>query len=320
MKLSLLIKLVFASAAVLFFNACDDVEHVVVPDLNITTESNTYKVGDLVEFDISGHADYIKFFSGEKGNDYAFSSVDRIVNTLNVDMSFTTEYQNGGQTNDLVRLVYSTNFDGDYSASGIDKATWIDITDRCTMPTAISNNNNPLGIASSSFNVYDLFPNEETVVHFAFRYHIKGPSSTHGQRTNAIISAFRMGYDDDENNNHVLLEQATTPWKLFGYLNYENEASNTLSTNATRIVFSCAANPPVDKIAYAVTSGISVPKLANQGPDWAVTVKDYQQSQVTSFIHAFQTAGEYEVVFVGSNVYGSEVKDQIYKLRLTITD
>jgi uncharacterized lipoprotein YehR (DUF1307 family) len=314
-----IIKIVLLSNCIFFLNACDDVEDVSVPNLAIESEGKTYKAGEEIKFSLHGQADYIKFYSGEKGNDYAYAYVDRINNTRNVSMSFTTEYQNGGQPADLVRLVYSTNFTGDYTIEGIDNATWVDITYRCTMPTAISNNNNPLGVANSAFDIYDLFPDGETVVYFAYRYHIKGPSSTYGQRTNGLITNFQIEYEDDDQSN-VLMTQSTASWKLIGHTNYENEAANALSTNSTRIVFSCAANPQVDKIAYGITAGLSVPKQINQGPDLAVSVKDYQQPQVSSFSYVFEQAGEYEVVFVASNVYESDVKEQVYKMKITITE
>jgi len=315
----LTIKTISLLSLALFFNSCDDVDDISAPDLAIEIQTATYTAGEPITFNINGKADYIKFYSGEKGNDYNFAYTDRINNTRNVSMAFTAEYQNGGQPSDLVRLVYSTDFKGDYTIAGIDNATWTDITDRCTMPTAISNNNNPLGIGNSDFEIYDLFPDGETIVYFAYKYHIKGPSGTYGQRTNAIISNFRIEYEDDDQSN-VLLEQATAVWKLIGHTNYETEAANALSSNSTRVVFSCAANPAVDKIAYGITAGISVPKQINQGPDRAVSVKDYQQPQVSSYSYTFDKAGEYEVVFVSSNVFEADIKEKVHKIKLTITE
>jgi hypothetical protein len=320
MKLTKSIILLLISLLTCGLNACNDDENIPEPGLNITTSSSTFKVGEDVKFDIEGNADYIKFFSGEKGNDYGYNSTDRVVKTIDVNMAFRTEYQNGGQFSDLLRLVYSTNFDGDYSAAGINKATWVDITSRCVMPTAISNNNNPLGIANSNLNIYDLFPNEETVVYFAFKYHIKGPSGVYGQRTNAIITGFKISYKDDEDKINSLMEQATAAWKLVRHTNYENEASNAITNDPTRILFSCGASPQVDKIAYAITPAINVPKLINQGPDWGISIKDFQASKISSYSHKFLTAGEYEVVFVASNAYGKNIKAKEYRIKLNITD
>jgi hypothetical protein len=320
MKLTKSIMLFLISVFALSLNACNDVENVPEPGLSITTSSSTYKVGESVKFDIEGNADFIKFFSGEKGNDYDFNSIDRVVRTIDVNMAFRTEYQNGGQASDLLRLVYSTNFDGDYSVAGINKATWTDITNRCLMPTAISNNNNPLGFANSDLNIYDLFPNEEAVVYFAFKYHIKGPSGVYGQRTNAIVTGFKISYKDDEDKINSLMEQSSAAWKLIRHTNYENEASNVLINDPTKISFSCGASPQVDKIAYAITPAINVPKLINQGPDWGVSIKDYQASKISSYSHKFLSAGQYEVVFVASNAYGKNIKGKEYRIKLNIID
>ncbi|NGM62149.1 DUF5017 domain-containing protein [Sphingobacterium sp. SGG-5] len=291
---------------------------VLPVDFGVTVENDTYEVGDTVRFHLTGVADYINFYSGERDNDYAYAYTNRINKVADISLSFTSEYYNGSQTSDLLRLYYSKDFSDTYSVEGIDEANWVDITDRCVFPEGISNGNNPLGFAETKANILDLFEEDDVQLHFAISYHARGPHTTYGQRTNARVSNFNINYTNDE-GEHTLIDHMGADWSFVRYSNYDG-STNQFLIEPSRFSFAIAASPPVDRIAYAITKGISVDRQVNEGPDRPVLVKSYLDEQLSDFSYVFKEPGTYEVVFVVSNVYSATISENIYKINVKIVE
>src|SRR3546814_3272198 len=80
-------------------------------------------------FDFNGFADSVVSYSGKEGHQYEFRNRTEM-DGLAHQLSFTSYRQWGTQENTL-KLLVSSDFDGEnYYESGINSATWIDITDR----------------------------------------------------------------------------------------------------------------------------------------------------------------------------------------------
>ena len=70
-------------------------EAVDAVDFEVTTVSQTFKVGEAVRFfNFEGDPDFIIFYSGERGNEYAFKDKDRITDT-EMTFTFTTTTSSG---------------------------------------------------------------------------------------------------------------------------------------------------------------------------------------------------------------------------------
>lgn len=292
-----------------------EVEPIV---FGVTVESEVAYVGEEITFHFTGSPDYINFYSGERGNDFNYAYANRINEVADINLSFTTEYYNGVQTDDLLRLFYSKDFNGTYSVEGIDNATWTDITDRCTFPSGISNGSNPLGFANSQFDIIDLFEGAEPTVYFAFRYQARGPHTVYGQRTNARISVFDINYTNDD-GHHVFVDHAGADWAFVRYADYEG-SSNQFLLEPSRFSFAIGASPAVDRIAYAITKAISLDKQVNEGRDRPILVKNSLDELPPTFSHVFTKAGEYEVVFEVSNVYGTDIIKTTHKVNVKILE
>ena len=102
------------------------------PHFDVTTEAATYKAGQEITFNIKGgNAHIISFYSGETLDDYAFKD-GRVINVVGagVTMAFQNSVQTGTQV-DQLSVLYSTDFNGDYSSlATVKAATWTDITGR----------------------------------------------------------------------------------------------------------------------------------------------------------------------------------------------
>ena len=112
------------------FEKVDDV------DFDVHATSSVFKVGEPAVFEMSGNPDFITFYSGETGSDYAYKDTDRIIET-EMTLSFTTTTSSGtvGHPNPaVVPVAWSDDFSGEYTEEAVRNATWHDITDEFTMP------------------------------------------------------------------------------------------------------------------------------------------------------------------------------------------
>ncbi len=105
------------------------------PDFEVSVAQDQYQVGDTVEFIFKGNPDYLTFFSGESGNNYANRERTSVTGTPKI--SFTSFAQYGTQQNTLSLLV-STDFNGKVDAD-IAQATWTDITAQAKLSTGADN-------------------------------------------------------------------------------------------------------------------------------------------------------------------------------------
>lgn len=308
--------IMFASlwAAASLFQGCDKSDDISAPGLSVRVAPGTWHAGDAVRFELSGGADFIRFYSGEKGNDYAFADRDRVYETQAVKMFFTTQLQNGSQFNNL-KVKCSTDFSGDYTPAGIDAATWTDISDRFDLAHSLSTTRTPSG----EVDIYDLFPKDGGELYLAYEYVIKAPVRDHGQRTNALIYDFELTTVTTEKES-VLSNHVGAGWTFVRYAGFETEKDNVLNQNTERLVFSCAGNPTVDKNAWAISKGFGVEAVTNLGPDWGVPVKAFSDTDVVSYEHVFEEPGTYEAVFVASNVFGRERKESVVKVTVNIEE
>src|SRR5690606_2215233 len=112
MDIMMKLKYCFLLGCLLLMTACE--EEVSAPDVQITTESTTYQVGEPVIFKFSGYADIIAFYSGEPTHDYAHKD-GRVIDVSGEDVTLAfTSAVTGGEQEDQLTFLASTDFDGNY--------------------------------------------------------------------------------------------------------------------------------------------------------------------------------------------------------------
>ena len=123
-------------------------EKAVTPNLNVTTDSEVYFTDDAVVFNIDSDADFISFYSGEKGNSYEYAQKERIYEGQ-LYLSFSSAFQAGAQwkrqleedvTKRILRVFWSSDFTGEYNAEAIAAATWNELTASADFPTSRAEN------------------------------------------------------------------------------------------------------------------------------------------------------------------------------------
>ena len=113
--------LLFSAFAVLTTGCRKNLDDVDDVHFDVSLEAETFKVGEPVRFHFSGNPDFIIFYSGEKGNDYAYKDTDRITDSeMTFSFSTTTTAGTAGIPNpSRVPVCYSTDFSGEYTEEAV---------------------------------------------------------------------------------------------------------------------------------------------------------------------------------------------------------
>lgn len=282
-------------------------EEVEEVNFGVSLRSATFKVGEPVRFDFSGNPDFISFYSGERGNDYAYKDKDRIVETeMTFSFTATTASGTAGYPNPArVPVCYSSDFSGEYTEEAVRAATWVEITDRFTMPTDTGKTD----VLSGDANIAEFFPDDETPLYFCFHYIVEAFDATAAEgkgngRTQWTFKQTKFNGVAGESTT-TLYDFQSASWKIVSAASYEGSTSLP-DVNASRILLRSEFQPPIDRECWAVSGPIAKMNYINDGPDKGVGIKAMAEATLRSYEHTYTQPGEYTVTFVAANasVYG----------------
>lgn len=332
-----------------------------IPDFNVTTESTTYKAGQEIRFTFTGdNVHNISFYSGETRKDYDFRD-GRVVFVGNEGaiLSFQTSVQSGAQA-DQLSVLYSTNFNGDYSSlASVKAATWTDITSQIALGTSATFK------ASGDLDITDMMVPSQPI-YFAYKYLTK-PQETNGLVRTWYIQVFAItskakldgtialpltdqagaGFrivDENPVNAPALSSITTTRITMIG--NRYKYASDPLfdpnnpiydplnpiydpksplyqptAIRPTFVPFDPASPWNDPQSEHWAVSGAIRTDSVDLGPDWSTPLKGATTtSLVTEYRYKYSKPGTYRAVFIAANNSIDQVKKVIRELTLTITD
>lgn len=288
---------------------CAKEYHVEEPTLQITVAKSTVKVGDVVVFNFDGNADFISFYSGEKGMDYAFHNKERIYQSNNV-LSFRSAKYAGNNT-DCARLKYSTDFNGVYDRAAIRAATWIDITDQFTIPPIVGTS--ATFSNSGDVEISNLFPADGKPVYFGWFF----TTQANSQRTQFQVAEFKIQgvVTQDPSLSGVVYDFVDCAFKLVLGEGFDGvTVSPVPNVNSTRILWSGTFANDTFKEGWAISAPLHKSEQVNLGLDKPNPIKIVSDPESASYQYVYKTAGKYIATFVvaNSSVYGrKEVVKQI---------
>jgi hypothetical protein len=332
MKIKSIIFLLFA----IQLCACDKSLDVKEPSFDVTTEKTTYSVGENIQFNITGDAKYITFYSGEDGNNRDFKGAPRMVAFDKLNLYYRVYYQRRLSYPQLSILV-STNFTGDRSnLNDVKAATWIDITDRYPflMGDAVLAGHTP----SNRVDISDIVkPGDK--MNFAFKYIRNVGAETYAT---VWLSQVNLSYG----KGFKQIEIGGETGKNLGELFLEHPAINENKVpgrSENRWITITASNTkPTDNIimwsnsADVIINGKSYSKNSYQEEYWVsktfdiaesfeiqdvgLPIKGYTDSRVDYHSWTYDKKGTYKVVFEGSNstIKGTAMKTK--EIIITITE
>ena len=278
------------------------------PDFDVTADKTTFAVGTPVTFHMSGNPDYITFFSGEQGLNYA--NLNRYSAAGKPTLQFTSARNAGTQPNSL-QLLISSNFvgmgvDSITTAANIAAATWTDITSRATLATSAT------AVASGAINLSD-FPTDKPV-YIAFRY-LATTGTIQNKWTITALTVTNTLPDGSVYTIANLTPSAITNYGVAtvfspGWVAFRTyNTANWVVTSGTSLVVTGAATAAAATTAiddWAYTGGITLNTVAN---DVGVPIKESSTRLASNdYQYTFKAAGTYTVTFVAANasIYGRQ--------------
>ncbi|MBK0384162.1 DUF5017 domain-containing protein [Pedobacter sp. SD-b] len=264
--------------------ACNKKE-VTQLSFDVSSDKTKIKVGDTLTYSFSGNANFVTYYSGEAGSNYA--NKERITADGTPTLEFTSYKQYGTQENTL-NLLASTNFGGVYTDSAIRVATWTDITNSANLSTGTDNT--PSGpIDLSAFK-------GDKPVFIAFKYNGTTGST---QRTWTIKNLSIDNYVTDGSKINIA-NIANAGWRSVKIA----PSPKSWSISSTQLQFAGGTATTDSNVGWVITQPLFLNKVA---PDIGLSLKSFSNS-LESYQKVFTQAGVYKTTFVATNstIYGSE--------------
>ncbi len=266
--------------------------------------------GEELSFTLKGIKDPIVFWSGEPGHEYV--NKNRSLTQLeSIHMSFNAYPQWGGQPNTL-RIRVSTDFDGDYTREGVQRATWSNISSRAALPGQWVSAVTPTG----NINLIDFFDNVDNEVYIALQYISYAQDDAANQGSGAkktwTITNFTMPYKFPEAaaKNYTLSDLAWTPVNISPN-SAPSQQWNVSSSTQLQIIGGGAGPATEDWVVSrkiqegeGVVSDIGQPLTLDQTGD------------IQTYTHTFAEKGKYRVTF--EVLEESATEATIYEFVITV--
>ena len=304
---------------------CNKAYDVEEPSLEVSVENTTVKVGESVNFELSGgKLDLISFWSGETGSEYQYRHADHILPCSDMIMSFATNIPSSTGPTDApnpatLPLSYSTDFRGFYVRSEMEKATWTDISDKFNFAKKRGQSN----VQSGDVVINDLFPDKDSPVYFRYYYHVKAfdAALNNGRSYWSVLnSAISTEIDGVKS---VIYDVYSEDWNLIKGDNFEINTTQPLSPNlsgAAYLNFRTQFKPEKDISYWMVSGPIYLKSEVNLGRDTGLAIKAMADPQMDSYKYVFKTAGEYTVTFVGINSNYRDHKEVVRSLKIKVVE
>lgn len=307
--------LIILSATLLLAACAGDDYKLKDPTLEVSAPS-VVKVGQTVEFTLSGEQDVLSFWSGEAGNDLTYRNTDRIgAGDTWMSFSCTTSSGTQGYPNpSVVPISWSTDFSGEYTKEAMDAATWHDITSAFAWPDNVG-----VTAPAGELALNDILPADGTPVFFRFYYRVAAFDASAGGgngngRTQWQITALHI-FCDTPAGQFVAYDMYDQLWQFImgdGSETIPTANLPSLPTTSERILFRSQYKPTVDINVWAVSGPITRPGDLNLGRDKGVGIKTLADPQMRKYYYTYNTPGTYRVAFVGVNA-GVEGRKEIVR-------
>ena len=309
--------IICAVVAMMTMVSCDNLWTIETVDtLKITLLNNKVYTQEDVVFEFSGDADVISFFSGEKGSSYEHFATERTYEGVPY-FSFSSGFQAGEQytlqhaesvEKRPLSILYSTDFAGSYTHEGIEAATWVDLTDNFTFPTAKTSNAKDASQTTSSgeFKLEDLLAEGDMAkpITFAVRYYkapVEGAEAK--ERSRASIHKFSIRNVNEELGlESDFASQSDLDFTLVasGY-NAADTTANYLPIKGNYLWFDCATGQADEREVWAVSRTITIDGTIHGGCDSPITIKAYDNMPPTKYVYTYSAVGDYDVCFMITN-------------------
>ena len=320
-------------AGLLLMVSCDtDLPEIATPAFDVTTESLTYKKGDKVIFKFTGDANIISFYSGERQKQYSNRSGTVVdAKGAGATLSFTSAVSGGTQgvlsttVPPQLKVMASTNFNGNYDFASVQAATWTDITSRFSYSTTTTFvTSTPVVVPAAPVDISDLIVTGKPL-YIAYKY-ILQPQFVNGTARNWQIQSFLVTSKKDIGASALptIVDQPMAGFRLVEQNPLTPSRSAIIPTGTARVsllgyLYDVLA-PSIDPAGetWAISKGIDTEKIL-VAPDPSLPIKNPVAVKMTQYEYIYATAGTYTATFVASNNNLEGGKEVVKEIKLTIT-
>lgn len=306
-------KIIFVlSVSGLFLAACSEKEIQAPDDFEVAVTTTKYKLGDSVQFNLSGAPDNITFYSGEPGHEYDkrdFFSSDEGTLTL----QFNSQTRAGATLPRNISVLISTDFNGEYNEQDVKAAKWTDITGRAVMPANTASN---ADVVSGEINLDDLKVKDRPM-YVAFRYVSEDAAGT-AQR---YWNMGRMFLVNKVPGNGDFEITSTIEKGLFQVVEFQGADNkwtiNTGTASSHRLIHTAnAINTEADD-DWVISRGFQVFQTFGHKKN-AVNVKSITGGTPSTFSWLYSTPGTYKATFIALNADKDVQKEVIKEVWVTV--
>lgn len=287
-------------------------KEVIVLDFEVKPEKSSYKVGEAVNFLITGNPDQILFYSGAEGHKYVYKDRTQAQSDqITLEFATNRRYGSDAQQPQSLRILASQAFNGTYATANINPSEWTDITSAFTLSGIQSTDIayvssgviNLTTLASLGLNLDKAKP-----IYFAFKY----TGVTGSTQPRWWVNKFDI-------------KTVTTDGQILPVANITSAGFTSVKVLATSPVSWTFGTDNILKYqggaatigsnqVWAISKGLS---LTTVQPDVGTALKN-MSTRMDSYKHTYTAAGIYTVTFIASNVNVYGESKTIKEVQVTI--
>jgi hypothetical protein len=305
-------KLTFLPLLILALAACNKKE-VLQLDFDVKPEKASYKVGETVNFQISGNPDQVLFYSGEEGHKYIYKDRTQ-AQSDNITLEFATNRRYGldAQQPNSFRLLASQTFNGKYDAANVNPADWVDITGAFTLSGIQSTD--AAYVSSGVVNLTALTAQGFTLdkskpVYFAFKY----TGVTGSTQPRWWVNKFDLKTTTTDGQVLPVASISSATWTPVKVLT--TSPVNWTFGSDLILKFQGGGATIGSNQVWAISGGLSLTKVK---PDAGVALKN-MSTRMDNYTYRYTAAGNYTVTFVASNVNVYGESKSIKEVQVVVT-
>lgn len=306
------------------FTGCDrDSVEDIQFGIAIQNDMNNIYAGDEVTFGFEGNPGYIVFYSGDTDNNYANKDRTEVaLKSLGMSCSIKQQYTDLEYRNkEILKIYISEDFNGQYSAEDINKATWNLISgngyNQINVPAP------PSATAVEIKGQTDLSEYKDKNFYIAFEYIAPKresiPTSDGGGR---YVTAPRIDVNsltmikETEDGQKIEMTNAATEW-AFNVVYENSEKLGTYQVNDNGLLFQPQKGKEHnddDVIVWMVSQLISPSAVS---PDRGTAIKSIE-AVLPSYSYQYKTPGEYTATFIATNANMWNSKQIVKQLKFSV--
>lgn len=299
----------------------------------VTTEGNVslIKCNESVTFLFEGDPDYITFFAGDAGNNYANRyRTEAELSQLTMECSVRQQYNDThylGQ--ELLHIYLSTDFSGTYSAEAIHQATWIPISGREYGRLPVPIPTSAAAVETNGSTDLSRYIDINKPFYVAFLYNAAGreevPTANSGghyiTRPRIDVSNLNL-HKLTADGERLSVTNASTEWGFrmvtessATQTNYQTTDNGLLFQPQKATIDEATGREP-DEVVWMVSQQINPCSVS---PDCGTPIKTIE-AYLRSYSYTYKEPGTYTATFVATNANLWDSQQQTIQLTIQVNE